>query len=73
MQDHRKPTTPNSVTTEGADLPGAPGDATEAHRTEHELISFAVFLGYRARRMRTPVAVAEVPGADAPTTDVRVT
>ena len=42
-----------------------PGDVTAAHRTDHELVSFAVFLDYRARRMRAPVA-KPTPGA--PTT-----
>ena len=73
MQDHWKPTTPNSVLTEGVNSRKPPVAATNAHRADHELISFGVFLDYRARRMRTPVTVAEVPDADAPTTDVRVT
>jgi hypothetical protein len=46
--------------------PGAPGDVTAAHRAEHELVSFAVFLDYRAKRMRAPVG--DVPTPDAPTT-----
>ena len=46
--------------------PGAPGDVTGGHRTDHELVSFAVFLDYRARRMRSPVG--DVPTPDAPTT-----
>ena len=46
--------------------PGAPGDVTAAHRTDHELVPFAVFLDYRARRMRAPVGDAPTP--DAPTT-----
>jgi hypothetical protein len=46
--------------------PGAPGDVTAAHHTDHELVSFAVFLDYRARRMRAPVG--DVPAPDAPTT-----
>ena len=46
--------------------PGAPGDVTAAHRTDHELVSFAVFLDYRAKRMRAPVG--DVPTPDAPTT-----
>jgi hypothetical protein len=29
-------------------------------RADHELVSFAVFLDYRARRMRAPVAGLEV-------------
>jgi len=46
--------------------PGAAGDETAAHRIDHELVSFAVFLAYRARRMRAPVG--DVPAPDAPTT-----
>jgi hypothetical protein len=39
---------------------------TAGPRTDHELVSFAVFLDYRAKRMRAPLA--EVPAPDAPTT-----
>ena len=46
--------------------PSAPRDVTAPHRTDHELVSFAVFLDYRAKRMRAPVADAPTP--DAPTT-----
>ena len=31
-----------------------------ATRSDHELVSFAVFLDYRARRMRAPVAGLQV-------------
>jgi hypothetical protein len=41
--------------TEPAIPPGALPDATAVARGDHELISFAVFLEYRARRMRAPV------------------
>ena len=47
--------------------PRAPDDTTAGPKTDHELISFAVFLDYRARRMRAPVA--EPPSPEAPTTD----
>ena len=30
-------------------------------RSDHELVPFAVFLEYRARRMRAPVVEGEVP------------
>ena len=46
--------------------PGATGEVTAAHHTDHELISFAVYLDYRARRMRAPLGDAPTP--DAPTT-----
>jgi len=47
--------------------PGALGDATaDHHRIDHELVSFSVFLDYRARRMRAPVG--DVPTPDTPTT-----
>lgn len=52
--------------TEPAIPAGTIRDATAVHRTDHELISFAVFLDYRAKRMRAPVA--EVPTPDEPTT-----
>jgi hypothetical protein len=56
--------------TEPAIPPGARGDATAAARADHELISFAVFLDYRARRMRAPVG--DVPPPDAPTAPVDI-
>jgi hypothetical protein len=46
--------------------PGVLPDVTANPRTDHELISFAVFLDYRARRMRAPVGT--VPTPDTPTT-----
>jgi hypothetical protein len=47
--------------------PGALADVTAAHhQIDHELVSFAVFLDYRARRMRAPVG--DVAPPDAPTT-----
>jgi len=52
--------------TEPAIPPGALPDATAVARGDHELISFAVFLDYRARRMRAPVGT--VPAPDTPTT-----
>jgi hypothetical protein len=42
------------------------GEVTAARRADHELVSFAVFLDYRAKRMRAPVG--DVPAPDAPTT-----
>ena len=45
---------------------GALRDVTAAPRPDHELISFAVFLDYRARRMRAPVANRPTPDAMAP-------
>jgi len=50
--------------------PGVLPDVTANPRTDHELIPFAVFLAYRARRMRAPVA--EVPTPDAPTTPLGI-
>ena len=55
-----------SFMTEPAIPPGVRRDVTAAPRPDHELISFAVFLDYRARRMRAPVG--DVPTPDAPTT-----
>jgi hypothetical protein len=52
--------------TEAQIPPIALRDATATPRPEHELISFAVFLDYRAKRMRAPVA--DGPKPDAPTT-----
>ena len=52
--------------TEPAIPPGATGDGTASHHTDHELVSFAVFLAYRARRMRAPLGDVPTPGA--PTT-----
>ena len=51
---------------EAAIPPGAPGDVTAGRRTDHELVSFSVFLDYRAKRMRAPVAAEPTP--DAPPT-----
>ena len=52
--------------TEPAIPPGALPGTTAVARSDHELISFAVFLDYRARRMRAPLGDAPTP--DAPTT-----
>jgi len=49
--------------------PGATGEVTAAHHTDHELISFAVFLDYRARRMRAPVGTPPTPGIPATPAD----
>ena len=37
-------------------------------RSGHETVSYAVFLDYRARRMRAPVTGGAVPAPDLPTT-----
>ena len=36
-------------------------------RPDHELVPFAVFLDYRARRLRAPVVGGTVPTPDGPT------
>ena len=56
--------------TEPAVPPVSRRDTTAAPRTDHELISFALFLEYRARRMRAPVD--KVPTPHAPPTHVDV-
>jgi hypothetical protein len=55
---------------EPASPPGVLLEATAVPRTDHELITFAVFLDYRARRMRAPVV--EQPTPDAPTRPPRI-
>jgi hypothetical protein len=52
--------------TEAAIPPDAVPDASAAPRIEHELIPFAVFLDYRARRMRGPVTTLPTTGAKTP-------
>ena len=52
--------------TEPAIPSGTIRDAKAGHRTDHELITFAVFLDYRAKRMRAPVGT--LPTEDTPTT-----
>jgi len=52
--------------TEPAIPPGALPGTTAVARSDHELISFAVFLDYRAKRMRAPVGT--LPTEDTPTT-----
>jgi len=52
--------------TEPAIPPGALPGTTAVARSDHELISFAVFLDYRAKRMRAPVGT--LPSEDTPTT-----
>jgi hypothetical protein len=42
---------------------------TALARGDHELISFAVFLDYRARRMRAPVGTPPTPGIPATPAD----
>ncbi len=37
-------------------------------RSDHEMVSYAVFLEYRARRMRAPVVGGMAPTPDFPTT-----
>ena len=47
----------------------APQDTmTPVPRPDHETVSFAVFLEYRARRMRAPVIDGLAPTPDRPTT-----
>ena len=47
----------------------APQDTmTPVPRPDHETVSFAVFLEYRARRMRAPVVEGTAPTPDLPTT-----
>jgi hypothetical protein len=41
---------------------------TPVPRSDHETVSFAVFLEYRARRMRAPVVEGTAPTPDLPTT-----
>jgi len=41
---------------------------TPVPRSDHETVSFAVFLEYRARRMRAPVVDGTAPTPDLPTT-----
>jgi len=55
--------------TEPAIPPGALPDVTALARGDHELISFAVFLDYRARRMRAPVGTPPTPGIPATPAD----
>jgi len=56
--------------TEPAVPPVSRRDTTAGPRTDHELISFALFLEYRARRMRAPVA--GTPAPDAPAGPLRI-
>ena len=47
----------------------APRDIiTPVPRSDHETVSFAIFLEYRARRMRAPVVAGTAPTPDLPTT-----
>ena len=56
--------------TEPAVPPVSLRDATAAPRPDHELISFALFLEYRARRMRAPVGKVPTPDARAAHLDI---
>ena len=59
-----------TVTPENAVPAGSLRDVSATSRSDHELISFAVFLDYRARRMRAPVAGMRTP--DAPAGPLRI-
>ena len=47
-------------------VPAFQDTVTPVPRSEHETVSFAVFLEYRARRMRAPVANIPTPDPTAP-------
>ena len=49
-------------------IPASHDVMTPAPRSDHEMVSFAVFLEYRARRMRAPVVDGTAPTPDLPTT-----
>lgn len=49
-------------------VPAFQDTVTPVPRSEHETVSFAVFLEYRARRMRAPVVEGPAPTPDLPTT-----
>ena len=49
-------------------IPASHDVMTPAPRSDHEMVSFAVFLEYRARRMRAPVIDGVAPTPDRPTT-----
>jgi hypothetical protein len=49
-------------------IPALQGSITPVPRSDHETVSFAVFLEYRARRMRAPVVESTGPTPDRPTT-----
>ena len=51
-------------------IPASHDVMTPAPRSDHEMVSFAVFLEYRARRMRAPVA--GTPAPDAPAGPLRI-
>ena len=59
-----------TVNSESGIPAGALRDVTAAPRADHELISFAVFLEYRARRMRAPLASMPAPDAPAGPVDI---